>query len=86
MPFAAMLRDLREKSKLTQGQLALRAKVSIDSLRNWEQGRSLPKITEAARLATVLGISLKHFDSLATEEPDEAPAPTKSVPRRKLAE
>jgi transcriptional regulator with XRE-family HTH domain len=72
MGFGKTLQALREEAGITQSELAQRADVSIDSLRNWEQDRALPKIDVVTRMARAMGFSL---DRLAyTKEEDKAPA------------
>lgn len=56
--FAERLQKLRSDAGLSQSELASRAGVSLDSLRNWEQGRVLPRIDTAAKLARALGVSV----------------------------
>ena len=60
------LQRLRQAAGLSQPQLAEAAAVPVASLRNWEQGRRLPQLDAAARLASALGVSL---DELAGNEP-----------------
>jgi transcriptional regulator with XRE-family HTH domain len=67
--FGKTLQRLREAAGMSQVELARRSDTPIDSLRNWEQGRVLPRIDAAKRLARALGVSL---DQLAAE--GEAPA------------
>ena len=66
MGFGEILQGLREETGLSQSQLALKSGTPLDSLRNWEQNRSLPKIDSVTRLARALGVSL---DKLAYEGP-----------------
>jgi transcriptional regulator with XRE-family HTH domain len=56
--FAARLRSLRETLGLSQSQLAARCGVSLDSLQNWEQGRTEPRLSALVQLAKGLGLSL----------------------------
>jgi transcriptional regulator with XRE-family HTH domain len=58
MGFGKNLQDLRKAAGLSQSELAERSGTSIDSLRNWEQERALPKIDAATRLARALGVRL----------------------------
>ena len=78
MNFAEQLQKLRKAAGISQAELASRAGVSLDSLRNWEQGRVLPRVDVAATLAAVLGVSL---DALVDNDGDAAaeakPAPSK---------
>jgi transcriptional regulator with XRE-family HTH domain len=65
MSFGSVLQELRAAAGLSQSELASKAAVSLDSLRNWEQDRVLPRIDTAGRLAKALGVSL---DKLVVEE------------------
>jgi transcriptional regulator with XRE-family HTH domain len=58
MDFGKKLQKLRKAAGMSQSQLAKLSGTSIDSLRNWEQGRALPKIDTAKRLANALDVSL----------------------------
>jgi transcriptional regulator with XRE-family HTH domain len=83
MTFGKRLQALRAEAGLSQSQLAARAGLSIDSFRNWEQDRVLPRIDTATRLARALGVSLDEFavdENGETQEP--APA-TKGRGRKK---
>lgn len=65
------LQELRLKAGLSQSQLARTAGVPVGSLKNWEQGRRLPQLDAAWRLANALGISLDELAGKVFE-----PAPT----------
>jgi transcriptional regulator with XRE-family HTH domain len=56
--FAARLRSLREALGLSQSQLAARCGLSVDSLQNWEQGRTEPRLSALIQMAKGLGVSL----------------------------
>jgi transcriptional regulator with XRE-family HTH domain len=77
MSFGKTLQALRKMAGLSQVELAARSGTPIDSLRNWEQDRVLPKIDAASRLARALGVSL---DRLAVIAEDGAAA--ERQPRR----
>ena len=78
MSFANTLQELRKAAGLSQVELAQRSDTAIDTLRKWEQGRNLPNIEAAARLAKALGISLDRL--AANGEP--TPAAQKNPPGR----
>jgi transcriptional regulator with XRE-family HTH domain len=59
MSFGKTLARLREAAGLTQAQLANKANLSIDTLRGWEQERSLPRVDDAFRLAKALGVGVE---------------------------
>ena len=52
------LQKLRRAKGLSQPQFAEAAGVSVGALRNWEQGRRLPYIDAAYRVAQALGITV----------------------------
>lgn len=52
------LQELRHEKGLSQAQLAKVAGVPAASLRNWEQGRRLPMLDAAFKIAKALGITL----------------------------
>jgi transcriptional regulator with XRE-family HTH domain len=56
MCFGATLRGLREAAGLSQGQLAERAGISVDSIQNWEQERTRPRIDYLPALAAALRV------------------------------
>jgi transcriptional regulator with XRE-family HTH domain len=67
MGIGMRLQQLRKAAGLSQTELAQLSETSIDSLRNWEQDRSTPKLDAAARLAKALGVTL---DALVSESPE----------------
>jgi HTH-type transcriptional regulator, cell division transcriptional repressor len=81
MSFGKTLAGLREKAELTQAQLALRAGLSLDTLRGWEQDRSLPKVDDAYRLAKALGVGLEKLIRPDDMEPE--PEQPKKTRKRK---
>jgi transcriptional regulator with XRE-family HTH domain len=81
MSFGETLARLRKRAKMKQTDLALAAGVPIDTLRRWEQGRSMPKINDAYRLAKALGVGIDKVilgkDMETTEEPKKTRKPKK---------
>ena len=76
MSFASTLARLRKATGLTQAEFAQRAGVDLDSYRRWEQGRHVPKVNDAYRLAKALGVPLGELILPADmEEADAPPAP-----------
>jgi transcriptional regulator with XRE-family HTH domain len=59
------LQQLRQAAGLSQRDLSVKAKVPIGTLRNWEQGRRVPLLDTAARIARAIGCTL---DELAGPE------------------
>ena len=52
------IRELREKKKMTQAELAGRLDVSHKTISKWETAKGLPDISLIEPLARVLGISV----------------------------
>jgi transcriptional regulator with XRE-family HTH domain len=83
MSFGATLARLREAAGLTQVELSQKAAVSIDTLRRWEQGRNLPRIDDAYRLAKALGVGIdKLVLGKDMETPGDRPAKNPGRPRK----
>lgn len=55
---AAVIKELREKKKITQAQLAEMLHVSDKTISKWETARGLPDITFLEPLAEALGVSV----------------------------
>lgn len=53
-----MLKELRERKKLTQKDLAEKLLISDKTISKWETGKGLPDITLVSPLAETLGISV----------------------------
>ena len=81
MGFGKLLQDLRREAGLSQTELASRSGLSIDTLRNWEQDRSLPRLDAATKLAQALGVSLDRL-AYTGEEPETKPTPRKGRGRK----
>lgn len=58
MGFGDQLRTARERAGLSQQELAEKAGISVDSIQNWEQGRTRPRLPALGKLAQALGVSL----------------------------
>lgn len=54
----ANIRQLRERSGMTQGELAHRVYVSRQTINNWEGGRTLPDVESLKLLSETFGISV----------------------------
>jgi transcriptional regulator with XRE-family HTH domain len=74
------LQELRRAKGMSQPQLAEAAKVSVGALRNWEQGRRLPYIDTAYRIARALGITV---DDLIGEAFEQASGESKPAAKEK---
>lgn len=55
--FARRMRGWREWAGLTQLDVAYKCTMSMDTVRSYETGRRVPRLTEIADLATVIGVS-----------------------------
>src|ERR1700761_9855822 len=61
------VRDLRRRSKLTQLEFAARLGVPVETIRNWEQGKRVPRGPARALLAVIAHAPETVFAALATE-------------------
>jgi transcriptional regulator with XRE-family HTH domain len=59
------LQRLRQEAGMSQSQLSKMTGIPIGTLRNWEQGRRMPLLDTAGRVARAIGVSL---DDLWIEE------------------
>lgn len=55
------LKRLREHARVTQAKLAERSGIPIDTVRDYEQGRSTPSVERLFLLADTLGCSMDEF-------------------------
>ena len=62
----AVIRELREKNKMTQSQLARALEVSDKAVSKWETGRGWPDITLLEPLASVFHVSVTELISGST--------------------
>jgi transcriptional regulator with XRE-family HTH domain len=76
MPFGDKLKELRQQAGLTQAALADLAAIPVGTIRDYEQGKRDPLLSNAQKLAAALGVSLDVFPSKAAE-------PVSKRPRRK---
>jgi transcriptional regulator with XRE-family HTH domain len=58
MDFAKRLRDLRERTGMSQSALAKKSGQSLRSIQNWEQGHRIPKTQGLVALASAFGITI----------------------------
>jgi putative transcriptional regulator len=77
MPFAASatcsaapelpaVRELRRRSRLTQQEFAARLGVPVETIRNWEQGKRMPRGPARALLAVIAHAPETVFAALAS--------------------
>ena len=71
--FSTLLKDLRTKTGLTQGQLAKAAGVSPGNVGDWETGKSKPGYNALAALARIFDVSADYLLEI-----DTPPAKTSS--------
>jgi putative transcriptional regulator len=60
------VRDLRQRAQLTQTEFAARLGVPVDTIRNWEQGKRMPRGPARALLAVIAHAPETVFAALAT--------------------
>ena len=61
------VRDLRRRAQLTQLEFAARLGVPVETIRNWEQGKRVPRGPARALLAVFAHSPETVFEALATE-------------------
>jgi putative transcriptional regulator len=59
------VRDLRRRTRLTQQQFAARLGVPVETIRNWEQGKRMPRGPARALLAVIAHAPDTVFAALA---------------------
>jgi putative transcriptional regulator len=52
-PTPPAVRDLRKRARLTQQEFAARLGVPVETIRNWEQGKRMPRGPARALLALI---------------------------------
>jgi putative transcriptional regulator len=62
---APAVRDLRRRARLTQQQFAARLGVPVETIRNWEQGKRMPRGPARALLAVIAHAPETVFAALA---------------------
>lgn len=80
--FKTRVRELRIEAYGTQEAFAYRGGVSRATVQNWESGKHIPNLAEAARLAELFGVSLDYLAGM-TDEREPAPAAPRSDGRRR---
>ena len=59
------VRDLRKRARLTQQEFAARLGVPVETIRNWEQGKRMPRGPARALLAVIAHAPEMVFAALA---------------------
>lgn len=67
MTFASNLRSVRNKSGMTQPELAKKLGVTVQAISNWEAGRAQPSVKNSKQIAEIFGIPV---DALISENTD----------------
>ena len=65
-PPAPAVRDLRRRARLTQLEFAARLGVPVETIRNWEQGKRMPRGPARALLAVIAHAPETVFAALAS--------------------
>jgi putative transcriptional regulator len=60
------VRDLRRRARLTQQEFAARLGVPVETIRNWEQGKRMPRGPARALLAVIAHAPETVFAALAS--------------------
>ncbi|MDB5609241.1 MAG: transcriptional regulator [Bradyrhizobium sp.] len=61
------VRDLRRRARLTQLEFAARLGVPVETIRNWEQGKRMPRGPARALLAVIAHAPETVFAALASD-------------------
>ena len=64
---APAVRDLRKRARLTQLEFAARLGVPVETIRNWEQGKRMPRGPARALLAVIAHAPETVFAALAPQ-------------------
>jgi putative transcriptional regulator len=65
MATSPVVRDLRRRARLTQQEFAARLGVPVETIRNWEQGKRMPRGPARALLAVIAHAPETVFAALA---------------------
>lgn len=59
------IKDYREAAGLSQGQLAEKSGIPAGTIKNWEQGRRIPRdVYQIHAVAVALGVSIENLLNL----------------------
>lgn len=61
------IKELREMRGLSQAALAQKCLKSVETISNFERGKTTPSIATVERLAKVLGVDIKQFFELSKQ-------------------
>jgi transcriptional regulator with XRE-family HTH domain len=65
--FAEKLKELRAKAGLSQSALATASGMSLGAVHDYEQGKRMPTLESAVKLATALGTDCRAFAECITD-------------------
>lgn len=68
MSFAERMRECRELRELTQGQLAYKSTVHLNSISYYERGFCEPTLSNAVKIAKALKVPLDYLAGLTDEK------------------
>jgi transcriptional regulator with XRE-family HTH domain len=74
MSFGQHLRSLREGAGLSRPELARKAAIPVNTLRNWEGDRGMPGLPALLRLAEALGVPVERFAEGVEDPQEEEPS------------
>ncbi|WP_322518224.1 helix-turn-helix domain-containing protein [Rhodopseudomonas palustris] len=68
-PATPVVRDLRRRARLSQTEFAVRLGVPVETIRNWEQGKRVPRGPARALLSVIAHAPDTVFEALAGTAP-----------------
>ncbi|SEP10377.1 transcriptional regulator, XRE family [Rhodopseudomonas pseudopalustris] len=74
-PAVPVVRDLRRRARLTQIEFAARLGVPVETIRNWEQGKRIPRGPARALLSVISHAPETVFAALAAPVARNSSAP-----------
>lgn len=84
--FNTLLKELRAKNGMTQGQLAKAAGVSPGNVGDWESGKSEPGYNALASLARIFDVSADYLLELSPEKKSEPPTELRGLDEIKASQ
>jgi transcriptional regulator with XRE-family HTH domain len=66
------MKELRQKSGLKAEEVAVKIDIAVSTVRNWEQGRTLPKmrVDQFANLCKLYGCTIEELEQSARKSID----------------
>ena len=84
--FNTLLKELRAKNGMTQGQLAKAAGVSPGNVGDWESGKSKPGYNALASLARIFDVSADYLLERSPEKKSEPPTELRDLDEIKASQ